>query len=427
MTNRLQSAVPGPGWLERPEDLGRYTVDGLTPTLVALPRTAEEVAQVLEAADEAGWAVVPWGGGTGLQTANHRQRLDLVVDLRGMNQVIEHDLENLTVTVQAGCTLAALQAVLAEAGQWLPLEAPDPGRCTIGGMLAANLSGPRRLHYGTARDLVLGMEVALVNGQVVHPGGKTVKNVAGYDLSRLFIGSWGTLGVITAATFRLLPRPDQTETLLAAFESVEGALALAQDLAGSHLFPAAVEVMDRLPKGADVPALDGVAMAAVLLEGSERAVQRQVQDTRQMARVRGAARVEQFAHEGQDALWAALARNGTGQAAEGETLLRLGVPPAHLPDAWGLLEGQSRFRQARAGTGLLYAVASDADAAQVGQWREQAAGMGGYLVLESAPLSLRRAVDVWGDMGGQAQAMHALKEGFDPRHRLNPGLFAEGL
>jgi len=396
MTNRLQSAVPGPGWLERPEDLGRYAVDGLTPTLVALPRAAGEVAQVLEAADEAGWAVVPWGGGTGLRTGNPRRGLDLVVDLRGMNQVIEHDPENLTVTVQAGCTLATLRAILMEAGQWLPLEAPDPARCTIGGMLAANLSGPRRLHYGTARDLVLGVEVALVNGQVVHPGGKTMKNVAGYDLSRLFIGSWGTLGVITAATFRLLPRPDQTETLLAAFESVEGALALAQDLAGSHLFPAAVEVVDRLPEGADVPTLDGVAVAAVLLEGSERAVQRQVQD-------------------------------GTGQAAEGETLLRLGVPPAHLPDAWGLLEGRSRFRQARAGTGLLYAVASDADAAQVGQWREQAAGMGGYLVLECAPLSLRRTVDVWGDMGGQVQAMRALKEGFDPRHRLNPGLFAEGL
>lgn len=412
----LMDLAPGVAWLEDPAALTHYAADGQMPRLGARPRTPEEVGRVLAAADATGWAVVPWGGGAHVEVGNPRHSADLALDLRGLDQVLEHDQENLTVTVQAGCTLAALQEAVRSADQWLPLEAPDPARCTVGGMLAANLSGPRRLRYGTARDLTLGLEAALTSGEVIRPGGKTVKNVAGYDLTRLFIGSWGTLGVITAATFRLLPLPAQAATLLVAFQEAGDAFAFAQALCGSKLFPAAVEVVDTLPPGIAPPGGQAAAVVAVLLEGSAAAVARQVRDVAALAREAHAGEVVDLAEA--EALWRHLARNGWQDRG---VVLRVGVPPARLPDAWALWEGIAG-RQARAGTGLLYVRVPEAAVAQVDAWRSQVTGMGGYLVVERAPLALRRAVDVWGPLGTQGRVMRALRDAFDPRRTLNPGL-----
>lgn len=418
----LVGLVPDVVWLEDPAVLACYAADGWTPRLGARPRTPEEVGRVLAAADRAGWAVVPWGGGTHVEVGNPRQAVDLALDLRGLGQVLEHDRENLTVTVQAGCTLATLQEAVREAGQWLPLDVPDPARCTVGGMLAANLSGPRRLRYGTARDLTLGLEAALVTGEVIHPGGKTVKNVAGYDLTRLFLGSWGTLGVITAATFRLWPLPAQTATLLGAFQEAGDAFAFFQALCGSRLFPAAVEVVDALPPALSPLGGQPAAVAAVLLEGRASAVARQVRDASALARQARAAEVAHLAGPEGDALWQHLACNGW----EGEgVVLRVGVPPARLPDAWSLWDEAAR-RQARAGSGLLFVRVPEATADQVVSWRSRASDLGGYLVVERAPLALRQEVDVWGPLGAQERVVRALREAFDPRRTLNRGLLPDG-
>lgn len=421
----LMDAAPDVEFVEDPAERARCAADGLTPHLVARPRTAEEAAHALAAADRAGWSVAPWGGGTHVEVGNPRQALDLALDLRGLDQVLEHDRENLTITVQAGCTLAGLQEAVREAGQWLPLDVPDPARCTVGGMLAANLSGPRRLRYGTARDLTLGLEAALTTGEVVHPGGKTVKNVAGYDLTRLFIGSWGTLGAITAATFRLWPLPARSATLLAAFSEAGTAFAFAQALCGSKLIPTAVEVVDALPKGLWPFRGEARAVAAVLLEGSASAVARQERDVAALARDRSAGETEVLSGPQHEALWRHLACNGRDPSAGGGVLLRVGVPPARLGEAWSLWEGAAG-RQARAGTGLLYVLLPEATPAEVEAWRAQVAGMGGYLVVERAPLALRRAVDVWGPLGAQERAMRALREAFDPHRTLNRGLFLDG-
>ncbi|MGC8839534.1 MAG: FAD-binding oxidoreductase [Anaerolineae bacterium] len=424
-TSLLMDAAPDVEFLEEPGERARCAADGLTPRLVARPRTAEEAGRVLAAADQVGWAVAPWGGGTHVEVGNPRQALDLALDLRGLDQVLEHDRENLTLTVQAGCTLATLQEAVRGAGQWLPLDVPDPDRCTVGGMLAANLSGPRRLRYGTARDLTLGLEAALTTGEVIHPGGKTVKNVAGYDLTRLFIGSWGTLGAITAATFRLWPLPARSDTLLAAFHEVGAAFAFAQALCGSRLFPTAVEVVDALPEGLSPSGGGGEAIAAVLLEGSASAVARQVRDVTALARDRGAAETVSVSGAQHGALWRHLARNGWGSPLEGAVLLRVGVPPARLPDAWSLWQG-ALARQARAGTGLLYVLLPGAGPEEVAAWRAWIAALGGYLVVERAPLALRQAVDVWGPLGAQERPMRALRQAFDPHRTLNPGLFLDG-
>src|SRR5512134_2596097 len=173
-----------------------YVVDRRTPVAVVSPAGQEEVAAVLRVAGEEGLAVTPWGGGTKMGIGAPPARSGLVLSLRRLDRLVEHEPGDLTATLQAGMTLGALQEALGRHGQWLSLDPAEPDRATLGGILAANASGPRRHLYGTARDLLIGVTVVLASGVIVRGGGKVVKNVAGYDLPKLLIGSFGTLGVI---------------------------------------------------------------------------------------------------------------------------------------------------------------------------------------------------------------------------------------
>ncbi|MBI3848919.1 MAG: FAD-binding oxidoreductase [Verrucomicrobia bacterium] len=159
------------------------------------------------------------------------------VDLRALSRVIEYTPEDMTVTVEAGITLAGLQAQLAQRGQWLPMDPPNPQNTTISDILNANLSGPRRFGYGTIRDHLLGIKVALAGGRVIKSGGKVVKNVAGYDLQKLFIGSRGSLGVIVEATFKLRPLPEVEQFVQARRESLDQASKLIETVMASELTP----------------------------------------------------------------------------------------------------------------------------------------------------------------------------------------------
>src|ERR687898_581885 len=188
-------------------------VDGVPVARLARPGSVEEASQVLRAAAEDGLAVVFAGGASKLRLGNPPERADLLVSSERLDQVLEHAAGDLVVRAQAGVRLADLQAALAPAGQWLALDPPEPGS-TLGGVVAANASGPRRLRYGTVRDLIIGITVVLADGTVARAGGKVVKNVAGYDLAKLFCGSLGTLGMIAEVIFRLHPLPAAAAVVL---------------------------------------------------------------------------------------------------------------------------------------------------------------------------------------------------------------------
>ncbi len=196
----------------------------------------------MRAAASAGLAVVPRGAGTGLSWGAPPARCDLVVDLRLMDQVIEHAAGDLVARVQAGVTIGQLATVLASAGQQLAVDAPEDA--TVGGVVATGTAGPRRFRYGAPRDLLIGLTVVRADGVVAHSGGKVVKNVAGYDLGKLFSGSQGTLGLITEATFRLHPLPAAVAWVTAEFGPSDraGAVAAVASAAGSALVPSAVEL-----------------------------------------------------------------------------------------------------------------------------------------------------------------------------------------
>ena len=197
---------------------------------------------MLAAAAADGLAVAFAGGGSKLGLGNPPERVDLEVGTRGLNQVLEHAAGDLVVRAQAGVPLADLQAALAPAGQWLALDPPEP-RATVGGVVAANASGPRRLRYGTVRDLIIGITVVLADGTVAHAGGKVVKNVAGYDLAKLFCGSLGTLGMVAEVIFRLHPLPAAAAVVTVEVESPAQAGRAVQRLRRSALEPSAAELV----------------------------------------------------------------------------------------------------------------------------------------------------------------------------------------
>src|SRR5262245_43562964 len=273
-----------------------YVVDGRTPCGVVFPGSAEEVARVVRTAADAGVAVIPWGGGTQMARGAPPRDGALVIGLRRLSRVLEHEPGDLTATAEAGITLDALQAVLGARGQWLPLDPPSSGAATLGGVLAATAAGPRRPGCGTARDLVIGIRVVAADGQLIRAGGKVVKNVAGYDLAKLYIGSFGTLGIIVDATLKLRPRPEAVGACWATFPSLAPAAEAAALLAASELGPVALTLLDTHAAGecGRQAGLGGGASPAVLVafDGLLGAVEWEREEAATRLRAAGAQTVE---------------------------------------------------------------------------------------------------------------------------------------
>src|SRR5262249_18223853 len=225
-------------------DCSPYVLEGRTPEAVAFPGSKAEIAASLGLAGEEGVPVLPLGGGTRLGLGASPGHVGLVIGLRRLASLVEHEPGDLTATAQAGMTMGALQAELGKRGQWLSLDPPWADRATVGGVLAGNASGPRRHLYGTARDLVIGVTVVMADGSIVRGGGKVVKNVAGYDLPKLFVGSFGTLGIIAEATVKLRPLPDADRLVVARFHHLKDAAGAARAVMAADLVPSAVELVD---------------------------------------------------------------------------------------------------------------------------------------------------------------------------------------
>lgn len=423
-------------------DLSAFAIDGVTPKRVVFPKNVDAFAETMRLAYAEGLAVSPRGGGTKLALGNPPRTLDLVVGTRELSGVVDHQPANLTVTVQAGTPLAALQAALAEQGQSLPLESPFPARATIGGILAANSSGPHRLAYGTARDWLIGVQVVHADGTVTKAGGKVVKNVTGYDLNKLYVGSLGTLGVIVEATFKIAPSPAVRRTLSARFASVEAACkaALAVDTAG--VGPLAAVALNaeaaRVPGMGAAPVGGEEALLAVELGGRTHGVARRETDLRRILTEHGATEVELLSNS--EAFWQAVVDVGWEEK-RGAVALRCSVPPSAVATivetihSFAVLKDRElplHFAQiVQPGAGILRAVSEADDSPAViegvASLRQAATALGGYTIVERCDPSLKARLDVWGDVGPSLVVMRRVKEQFDPSGVLNPGRFVGGI
>ena len=390
------------------------TVDGVPARWVASPASTDEVAEVLRLAARHDLSVVACGGATTLSWGCPPRSADLLLETRGLTGVVEHAAGDLVVVVRAGTTMAELQETVAGAGQQLALDSPLPGG-TVGGALATNVSGPRRVLYGTARDLLIGVTFVRADGVVAHSGGKVVKNVAGYDFGKLLIGSYGTLGVITEAVFRLHPRPAARRVVTAGFADGAAAGRAALAVLGAQLVPAAVEV-DQWP--------DGPVTVTVLIEG----VAAGLPDRADAAR----ALLGPQAQEGDDP------PDGFGcyPFDEHGTALKLtcslrGVGPVLAGARRAGAASDTALRVRGSASGALYAgVPGGTEPATVASLVTALRGLvssyGGTVTVLRAPAEVRAGVDTWGPVPG-LELMRRLKREMDPDGRLSPGRFVGGI
>lgn len=222
----------------------QYAIRTCIPDRVAIPTTIAEASEMMQLAAQQGWHVIPWGGGTHQLIGATPTRADLVIVTTALNRVIHHEPNDLTISVEAGMTIGALRTYLAGHGQMLPVDPALPDHATIGGLIATAADGPRRAIYGILRDMMIGISVIEINGQISKAGGMVVKNVSGFDMMKLYHGSFGTLALIVSANFKLYPIPTHHGTLIATFTDLQPALNYIDDIAASQLTPVTVELID---------------------------------------------------------------------------------------------------------------------------------------------------------------------------------------
>lgn len=434
----IQRSAPDIQVTSQADALRNYTVDGLLPRVVVTPITVEQVAQVVSLANQYDLSVLTRGGGSRISVGGLPERIDVLIETNRLTQLLEHEGPDLTCQVEAGLTLAALQAQLATKGQWLALDPPDAEQATLGGILASNASGPKRLRYGTARDLVIGLRVVQANGDLSRSGGRVVKNVAGYDLNKLYIGSLGTLGVIVEANFKLQPLPVAERTLLLTYPFAKYAMQTVIAILGSLLTPSALELIDPGAAsdmndffGLQLPT-NGYTLAANF-EGGKISIDRQMDEARLIAGQHAALISDDLTGEAQNRFWEVVREHTQGTVTCKATMLMSQVAP-YLETVEQVCHQHELEAAivAHAGNGILYIELRPGDATlrlveAIAELRMHAQQAHGSLVVERCPIDLKRRINVWGETGSDFYLMQRLKHQFDPKGTFVTGRFVGGL
>jgi glycolate oxidase FAD binding subunit len=407
------------------------TIDGYGPLPLLRPASATETGEIVRRAAAENQAIYPLGGRTQLDVGLPPVRPGYGVDLRSLNAVLDYPARDMTITVQAGITLAQLQRLLATENQRLPIDVPQADRATLGGTLAVNISGPRRYGAGTLRDYVIGITTINDEGQETKAGGRVVKNVAGYDLCKLHIGALGTLGIISQVTLKLRPLPEARTLLTLGCDGV-GLEALLDQLHRSRVRPMCVEVVNanaaRILMGeARVSLPDSPWVAIVGFEDSSDSVSWQIH---QLIRDVAASKVQGLegrAGTASDALWQGLVEL-TAPASAWLSFKANLLPSAVAAFCREAAKGTELQLQAHAGSGIVRGhFLSAMPLAQVrpllDSLHQIAAEARGNLILPRCPLEWKQQLPVWGRERGDLWLMRNVKKQLDPRDVFNPGRF----
>jgi glycolate oxidase FAD binding subunit len=425
LANKLTAVVSSEYLLEDPAACAAYAVQGIVPGCVVAPGSLEELAEVMRVAHERRTAVVPWGGGTQQNIGNPPERVDLVVRTERLNRVLIHEPDDLTISVEAGMTMGALHEHLARHGQMLPVDPPLPSYATIGGLIATATDGPRRLAYGTLRDLLIGIAVVEASGRISRGGGMVVKNVSGFDMMKLYLGSFGTLAMIASANFKLQPIPRAAASLLCTFDEPAAAFATLEALHLTQLTPTAAEYLNGDALAA--LGLGGVCALAVRAEGLPAAVERHKADIAALATRNGAIDTQRQADAREADLWARIADLPQLAAlAEDEAVLKLTTLPVEVEPLIGQIEslaargGQRAAINARALNGVIYARLRPVTA-------ESLRMLLAVLPATQWIATTQRDAPHWGVSVAGLDLMRRIKAEFDPLRMLNRGRFVEGM
>ena len=397
------------------ETLPDDCVAGVTAQMVAEPGNAEELAAILSRCSQSSVAVIPRGGGTKLDWGNPPRAAHLIVSTKRASRVIEHAHSDLTATVEAGCTVTDFQRVLGVHGQRLAMDLLRPEKATIGGMLATNDSGSLRVRFGALRDLIIGITIVLADGTIAKSGGKVVKNVAGYDLQKLMTGSFGTLGIITQATFRLYPLPRDVRSFAFAFADAEDANRLALRLLDSQLTYTGIQLR----------AEDQRFYIDVRLEGTAEALDTQVRQLGTLANDSSLLPQSDDVWRKREAIFDD--RNAA--------VVKISVLPSQLAWSVNMINStctediQWSYIAQAFGIGILKLKTSNEEklVPAIHSLRSGVESQRGSLIVLQIPSSLRSKIDTWGAVPDSIGLMRHVKERFDPAGILNPGRFVGGI
>ena len=424
------------------EPLRQRGWEGTLPRAFVTPSTREQLCEVMRLVFAERWRVAPVGNCTKLRMAGIPQGIDLVLSLRLLNRVTDYEPADLTISVEAGIAVEELAATLRSHCQQLPLDVPFSDGATVGGMIATNGSGPRRLAYGSVRDILIGVHFVTADGTLVKSGGKVVKNVAGYDMGKLLIGSFGTLGIITDVAFKVFPVPPMTTTFVLGFPAVNRALEARQRILHSPFSPQALDLVD---------AAAGVLMREDILSassfslvmaaaGSEAVVERIRRELPPLIRRDGPENICNLTGDPEMRLWKAIQETTSTVLTQspGAAVIKASVLLEQIGSVMELARqaasrnGLACATLARAGTGIVYCYflpPSESDHASRIERIAKAcefllsgtAQLGGCAVVEWCPSEIKQQTSLWKTPGDDFPMMQRLKGQLDPAGILNPG------
>jgi len=450
MVSPLKEIVGETHVIQDPEKLKAYAIDGKKPKVVVSPRTIDEVSKVVAHANQQHLSIIPRGNGSKMGMGGIPKKIDIILSTSWLNRITDSDCENLTLSAECGITLNEVQKSLAKVGKgyFLPLDPPFTEKATLGGITATNSSGAKRLLYGTARDMIIGTKAVFPNGDIVVSGGKTVKNVSGYDMCKLLIGSYGTLGILCEMTFKLLPLPEKEATLLLSFARLEEEDGFVREMRGSQLIPSSIETLNamavqKMKYSMSMPP-NGNYLVAVGLEGVAESIDRQIFEMGEIGKKHGVLDAATLGPEKHQAFWIAI-RDFAERLTETYAnliCLKSNVLISKIGEILGSYEKIARESGidcafiCHSGSGILYSYILpgkkfrskiESFAGLIGKLTSEAVKNEGNLVVESSPLLIKKNVDVWGHSRGDYLVVRRLKEQIDPAGILNIGRFVGGI
>lgn len=424
------------------DETSGHGIEELLAKAIAYPLTIRELSLVMSIANQERWVVAPWGGGTLKTLGNPLQNLDLIIDLSRMNAVIEHNPADLTVTVEAGITIAKLQKFLSIHRQFLALDPPIKNQATIGGTLATAINGPSKWRHGNPRDVVIGMKVVQADGKVTKSGGQVVKNVSGYDLARLHIGGFGTLGIIAEASFKLTPSPEHETTLMATFKNMDTAIQTALYIFRSKVIPLALTVLhssDNTRISHLFPSENNLLI--IRLGGRPLTLNRALKESESICNKNGATKTEILKGTSTISIWNNLADYGWNKNTRPLVGSRAQIQPSAVADltkSISLLKINDSVRveiisNPAHGTVLINWYSNVNHPSDeiildiINKTRDLTHKLGGYITIEQCPVRIKSIIDVWDNVSGTVTIMRKIKDQYDPNRVLNPGRYVGGI
>ncbi len=432
---RLKEIVPKKTVLPEKE-WSQYAVDGKEPAVVVAPAKAKSVSDVLKFAHAEGLSVIPRGNGTKMALGHPPDRADIVLLTARLNRITSHEPADMVATAQAGATLADFQAALGKENQWVPLDPPH-AEATIGGIIATRSSGPCRHLFGATKDLVLGLQVAMADGTLTKCGGRVVKNVTGYDLNKMYVGSLGSLAIILEATFRLRPVPLNEQCFVASFDSVPDAGRFAMSVLNSPLAPISVDAanancIDRLKELAGRKTPPTAPAVMVGYDGVAKATARFRKDLKAMASDAGASGTTVLKETALQK-WKLAIRDLPGAMTNSahHMAVKVSVLPTELSPIVEACDSAGILCRAGQGVGHFYWEFADDSSEHIstlyGNLASRVESCGGHITVESLPTELKADIPLWGPNRGDHLLMRAIKDKLDPKRVLNPGRFVGGI